>query len=189
MKKAKKVSTEKLIEYYHRYLESYEKVEYDELPPDLIRLRNHVLFVHSTIESLLHFFICGHIARSFGWKKSTPSAAMSLFTVQPFLEQIDYARLVSTCREQKIISKEVCSKLMTVNNHRVMFAHQNAKQKEIEKYQDKEVYLKVLEDLSDGLTAVTEATQHWSKYLDEEDQFREKIEKQAKLASETNEVK
>jgi len=154
---------EKRIAFYHKYLDGFvTPIDAISSDPELVKLRHHVLFVHTAIESLLYYLIVKFIA-GLPDKNNLPLIALHSFKISPFLDGLDFHHLCEGCKKVGLMDENQFKKIMAVNNHRRSFAHPNAYEREIKKYKNRAYYLEVLKDLADALIAEVEIYDKFDK--------------------------
>ena len=146
-------------------LTALENDAVEEYTPELVALRNHVLFIHTTIESILHSMILKNVVGSD--YRNVIKMALGLLKIGPLLNRSEYLPLVEACIELNLIESKEGEKIKGVNNHRRCFAHPNGYKKQMDKYRkDKEFYLETQRRLVSALKVVLNANDRLNKKLD-----------------------
>lgn len=155
-------NTETQIETLLKYLEGFQHDE--DKDPQIFRLRHIVLFTHQSVESLLHFLVTKKISSTLA-PSNENSLLLTMSFLDPLLEEMEFFPMLRGCKNASIITPEQFEIFSEVNNHRKHFAHATSYKKEIEKYKNRDYYLKVLDGLGKAIREITKLHEQLNKSI------------------------
>lgn len=136
-------------------LSQSEKADYIYVTKSVQQLRHHVLYLHTTFEASIDKIIIKHILKDANLTAQTPQKKASInHNIRMVLNEVDFSKKLRIVQKQKSLSKKLISKLYSVNDIRVYFAHPTTFRVNLISYQNEKSLLNAYEVLNSALDAL-----------------------------------
>lgn len=133
------------------------------LNKELKELRNLIIYVHFKIEKSLEMILLKNLL--YTTDQSDSSYLILCQKMEPLLEKVNFFHKLEACFKRELITKQLYSKISTVNNHRTTFSHPANNLIKILHYREQELYLQTLKLLLNTSDDMIEHMRNLDKYL------------------------